>query len=300
MAQRVIAAGVSGENLNRAGIRDWVSVFKPRILVLLAVVAVVAGVVGSQGQTLWKEILLVAVAGVLASAGASLFNNLRDRDIDALMDRTRARPMANGRIGARAALVVAVALFAAGSSLALLVNTRAALLVVAGALIYAIVYTWGLKRRTPWNIVIGGLAGSCAVLAGWAAVSSDFGAEALLLAAVLVLWTPCHFWSFALVHQESYRKANVPMLPLVAGEKKTAGYILLHAILLSFVSLLLFVFSDLGLLYLAGATAFSAIFLAKSIHLAVRPERKIAWQHYKLSGFYLLGLFVSMLAATMI
>jgi len=281
-------------------IRDWISVFKPRILVLLVAVAVVSGLVGAREGVPWGSIALLAMSGTIASASASLLNNYRDRDIDAIMDRTRTRPLATGRINARAALIVGILLLVSGTVLALLVNVWSGVFVLSGALIYAVVYSYGLKRRTAWNIVIGGLAGSCAVLAGWSAVSTDFNTAAILIAAILFLWTPCHFWSFALVHQESYRKAKVPMLPVVAGEKKTSGYVLLHAVLLLLVSVLLYVFSDLGIVYLVGALICSLVFVTTSFRLFRSFDRGRAWRNYKLSGVYLLGLFASMLLATLV
>jgi protoheme IX farnesyltransferase len=151
-----------------------------------------------------------------------------------------------------------------------------------------------LKRRSSLNIVIGGLAGSCAVLGGWFSVTNQLSLTPLLIALVIFLWTPSHFWSFALVHRESYQKANIPMLPVVIGDKSTVNYILLHSGLLLLVSLLLYFLSPLNEIYLFASLALGTIFLASSIRLRRQLQRERAWSNYKLSGIYLLGLFLAM------
>ncbi|MBI2854612.1 MAG: protoheme IX farnesyltransferase [Chloroflexi bacterium] len=283
-----------------ASIRDYISLCKPRILALLVVVAVVTATVAAGPSVPWLRVALVAVAGVMASASASIMNNYMDRDIDAVMSRTRNRPMARGIIPAWKALSVAVGMLIVAVAISLLLSYLTAIFVLLGATVYALVYTWWLKRRTPVNIVVGGLAGSCAALAGWAAVATQLSAAPLVIAVILFLWTPSHFWSFALVHSESYREANIPMLPLVASRQATARYIMLHSALMVASSIALFFFSQLGPVYLAGALLFGGLFLGSNLLLWRRHERKTAWASYKFSGLYLLGLFAFMLIDVLI
>ncbi|MBI2957335.1 MAG: protoheme IX farnesyltransferase [Chloroflexi bacterium] len=276
-------------------ISDYVSLCKPRILALLVVVAVATAVVVSAPAVPWGRVWLVALSGALASASASVINNLMDRDMDTLMDRTRNRPLARGRVGPAKALALAIGLLSAGVALSLLLNYLTAIFVLLGALIYAFVYTWWLKRRSPLNIVVGGLAGSCAVLAGWAAVTAALSPAPFIIALMLFLWTPSHFWSFALVHRENYRKAGVPMLPLVAELSTTARYITLHTVLLVGASIALAFLSPLGTTYLVGAAVCGALFLWCNVLLWRNPRGKAAWASYKLSGMYLLTLLAFML-----
>lgn len=275
--------------------RDYISLCKPRIIVLLVAVAVVTAVVVSPPEVRWDRVALVALAGGLASAAASAANNLIDRDLDAVMDRTRHRPLATKRVPAKNALVLAMGLLFAGVGVSLFLGYLTAAFVTAGALIYSLVYTFWLKRRSPLNIVIGGLAGSCAVLAGWAAVTTKVSAAPFIIAFMLFVWTPSHFWSFALVHQENYRKGGIPMLPLVATRGTTVFYIILHTVVLVGASIALYLFSGLGLVYLSGALLFGAPFLGLSLLLWRDSRGKAAWAGYKFSGIYLAGLLASML-----
>lgn len=283
-----------------ARLRDYASLFKPRILLLLVAVAVATAAVAGGSATPWGRVALVALAGGLASASASVLNNLMDRDIDAVMDRTKTRPLARGRIEPLIALAMAIVLLALGLAVSLLLSYLTAAFVLAGAVVYAFIYTWWLKRRSPLNIVVGGLAGSCAVLAGWSAVTTVLSPAPFIMALILFLWTPGHFWSFALVHQENYRKAGVPMLPLVAGSRATARYITLHTAALVAASIALYFYSQLGPAYLIGAVACGAVFLACNIWMWLRPAGKVAWTNYKLSGLYLLGLLVFMLLGAVV
>jgi protoheme IX farnesyltransferase len=230
----------------------------------------------------------------MACAGSSLLNNYLDRDIDAIMERTRNRPLPRGRFASSKVLIIGLVLLILSLLIGLRLNYLVALLLLSGALVYVGLYTIWLKRRSSLNIVIGGLAGSCAVLGGWFSVTNQLSLTPLLIALVIFLWTPSHFWSFALVHRESYQKANVPMLPVVTGDKNTVNYIMLHSGLLLLVSLLLYFLSPLNELYLFASLVLGTIFLASSIRLRRQIRRERAWSNYKLSGIYLLGLFLAM------
>lgn len=272
--------------------KDFLSLIKLRVAALILFIAAVTALVASDGIIFLDKIALLTLAGALACAGSAMLNNYLDKDVDAIMERTKNRPLPSRRFAPRKALLIGVGLLILSLSVALRLNYLVALLVLAGAVIYVGVYTGWLKRLTSLNIVIGGLAGSCAVLGGWLAITRELSLTPFLLALLIFWWTPSHFWSFALVHQESYQKANIPMLPVIAGEKRTANYILLCSGLLLLTSLSLYYLSLLGEIYLFGSLLSGTIFLLSSLRLWRRPERDRAWSTYKLSGIYLLVLFL--------
>lgn len=274
---------------------DYLSILKLRIMALLVFVAGVTATVAGGGDIRWGRISLLALSGGLACLGSSLLNNYLDRDIDSLMPRTVSRALPQGKISPTIVLFAGLALVAVSLPIAWQLNWLVALLVLSGALVYVVIYTMWLKRRSAWNIVIGGLAGGCAALAGWFAVTTQVSLTPFLIALMVFLWTPSHFWSFALTHQESYRKAGVPMLPVVAGRRRTVTLILFHSIMLVVASLLLYFLGPLNVIYLAGSLLFGGIFLISSVWMWRSPRRKLDWSTYKLSGLCLLGLFVFML-----
>ncbi len=275
-------------------VEDYLSLLKLRIVALLVLVASVAAIVAGAGDIFFGRIILLLLAGGMACAGASLLNNYLDRDIDAIMERTKNRPLPNGRFAPRKVLLTGLVLLILSLLIALQLNYLVTLFILSGALVYVGLYTMWLKRRTSLNIVIGGLAGSCVALAGWFSITNQLSFTPFLIALLIFLWTPSHFWSFALVHRESYQKAGVPMLPVIVGAKRTANYILLHSGLLVLVSLLLYFLSPLEEIYLLGSLLLGILFLASSIRLQRQPQRERAWTNYKLSGIYLLGLFLVM------
>lgn len=234
----------------------------------LAGVAVTPGPVDA-----WRVAVLV-LAVLLASACAGGFNQYMEVDLDRRMGRTRNRPFVTGALRRSPAWllgfygVLAVSVLAAG----LATNLLAAAFVFLGAFFYGVVYTLWLKRRTWLNIVIGGLAGSFAVLAGAAAVSPQLGALPWVFAAILFLWTPSHFWSLAMAMGEDYRAAGVPMLPVLIGDARAAGVILANSVLLVAVSLAP-VFLGLGIVYLLGAAAGALVLLGKDLRLLRAPTR---------------------------
>ena len=216
-----------------------------------------------------------------SSASAGAFNQLVERELDARMARTRNRPFVTGRFragwpwlaGLAALLLVPVA------AAALAINLVSALYVFLGAFVYGVVYTVWLKRRTWLNIVVGGLAGSFAVLAGAAAVDPGLTTAPVLLAVVLFLWTPPHFWSLAFAYRDDYAAAGVPMLPVVMGEAAAAWIILGHTLALVALSLLPAAFG-LGWIYLLGAASGGALFVITSLRLVARPGRKRAMTNF--------------------
>ena len=257
--------------------RDILNLFKLRIGVAIALAAAAGLVVeGGQKPGLLQQIILV-LAVLVASASAGAFNQYVERDLDARMGRTRNRPFVTGRLahGPFWLWLIGAMLAASVCAAVLSSNWIAATYVFLGAFTYGVVYTVWLKRRTWWNIVVGGLAGSFAVLAGAAAVSASPGPEALALAVVLVLWTPPHFWSLAIACRADYEAAGVPMLPVVVGDARAARAIYASAILLVAASLVPFLYS-LNIIYLASAAAGGAFFLLRCRALVQRPGRETA------------------------
>jgi protoheme IX farnesyltransferase len=257
------------------------ALFKLRIGVVITWTAL-AAVSMTPGSALTPaQMLVLGLSVLIASASAGAFNQYVEHDLDRQMSRTRGRPFAAGRLVHDARWVWLIMALLAGSVAAAgyALNPLTALHVFLGAFFYAIVYTVWLKRRTWWNIVIGGLAGSFAVLAGAAAAGVPFDPQPLLLALVLFLWTPSHFWSLAIAYREDYVAAGVPMLPAVIGNQRSARVIFGNTAALVSVSLLP-VFFGAGWIYLAGAAAGGGWFLWKSYRLMQRPYRREAMKNF--------------------
>jgi len=267
-----------------ARIRELYSLFKLRIGFAIALSAV-AGLAVAPGTPppAW-QIAVLALAVLLSAASAGAFNQFAERDLDARMPRTRNRPFATGAYHAGTGWLVAIgAMLAAAVTLAAVaLNVYAALHVFLGAVVYGVVYTVWLKRRTWLNIVIGGLSGSFAVLAGASVVDPGIGAVPLILAGVLFLWTPPHFWSLAMALREEYAAAGVPMLPVVAGDRVAAKVIFGHTVLLVLLSLLPAAFGA-GWPYLAGAAIGGAVFVRTSAALVREPGRRTAMANFRAS-----------------
>lgn len=262
-------------------VKQYINVFKLRIGVVITLAAL-GGMAITPGQALTSwQILVLSLTVMMASAAAGAFNQYYERDIDAKMVRTQNRPFVSGffQHSRKWLVIIGLMLAVAVTSAAFAFNAMTALNIFLGAFTYAIVYTAWLKRRTWLNIVFGGLAGSFAVLAGAAAVDPSFGPLPALLALVLFLWTPPHFWSLAIVIRDQYAAAGVPMLPVVKGDKKAARIILGHTILLVLVSLMP-VFYGLGWIYLTGALLGGAYFLVKSVQLLRNPTKQTAMANF--------------------
>ncbi|MDP6100509.1 MAG: heme o synthase [Dehalococcoidia bacterium] len=277
-------------------VKGYVSLFKLRIVGLLLFIAMLAALTADGGLPPISSLLLLAAGGGLASAGASALNHYIDRDMDGLMPRTQTRILASGRLphpGVAAALGVGLLLFSVPFSLRLGVPVAAYTLL--GAFVYVVIYTLWLKRRSSLNIIIGGLSGSFAVLAGWSMVNPSISPFPLLIAALVFLWTPLHFWNFALVHLEQYRLASVPMMPVILGRAMAGRHICLNAASLFLLSLVPYFMGYMGPVYLVAALGLG-ILLRGNLKLLRRPTAQTAWANYKLSGPYLAGLFIAMAA----
>ena len=276
--------------------RDLVVLLKLRIGVLVVLTAV-TGAIAAGGRDA-GTLTLLALACFAASAGASAINHYVDRDLDARMARTAGRPLPAGRLAPRAALAVGSALVAASGAVGAALDPVAAAYLLAGALTYAVVYTSWLKRRTPYSIVVGGAAGSFAALAGWQTESSTWAAAPQLLALVLLLWTPSHFWSLAIVLERDYRAAGVPALSAVAGTRRTADAVFANTLALVVSSLALAWFA--GLPYLAIAAPAGLWFLRETDLLRRAPETTRAFRVFKLSGLYLLAVFAALVLSAFV
>lgn len=261
--------------------KDVISIFKLRIGVTIMMSAV-GGVAVTPGPLpdLWR-VALLGLAVFMASASAGAFNQWAEADLDRQMKRTAGRPFARGRFKANGIWLAAIlGLLAVAVALAAWVsNLHAAFHTFMGAFVYGIVYTVWLKRRSWTNIVVGGAAGSFAVLAGAAAVDPSIPLEPLLLTIVIFLWTPPHFWSLAIAAHDSYSTARVPMLPVIAGDSLTAKVILAHTALLVGLSLVP-AYYGMGAIYLAGAASGGALFVWTSIRLVAEPSRKRAIHNF--------------------
>ncbi|MBD5606949.1 MAG: protoheme IX farnesyltransferase, partial [Candidatus Eremiobacteraeota bacterium] len=256
---------------------DYYELTKPRIMYLLLITTFAAMVMAAHGLPPLALTLFTLVGGALAAGSAGAFNCVIDRDIDRLMARTMTRPVATGRITARAGVVFATALgIASFALLYLLVNPLAAWLSLAGNAYYVIVYTLWLKRTTTLNIVIGGAAGAVPPLVGWAAVAHGIGGPALGLFALIFLWTPPHFWALALMANTDYHKANVPMLPNVRGAERTKKEIFVYTLVLVAVSLALTPLGVMGLWYFVPAAILGAVFVWDAWKMLVGPTKPLA------------------------
>lgn len=275
---------------------DFITLTKPRIISLLLVTTVAPMFITPAGLPSWQLVLWVTLGGYLMAGGANAINMWFDRDIDDLMARTRLRPIPSNRIAPPVALTF-------GVSLAVLafvifwtqVNPLSAWLALGGLLFYVLVYTAWLKRTSPHNIVIGGAAGAFPPLVGWAAMTNGLDLAAAYLFVIIFYWTPPHFWALALIKQQDYRKAGVPMLPVVEGDAETKRQILLYTLMLIPLTLMPALFGALGLLYFIAALVLGGRLLWYCLKLRRDPNPiPTAWGLYKFSLLYLFLLFVAM------
>jgi len=281
---------------SRELVSDMVALTKPAIMSLLLLTAIGAMFLAARGVPPFSLLAATIVGGAAASGGASALNHYFDRDIDEVMRRTRRRPLPSHRVPDEWAVGLGIVLnIIAFAVLALFANVLAAALAVAGTLFYILVYTLWLKRSTVQNIVIGGAAGAIPPLVGWAAVTGSLDLEAWLLFAIIFFWTPAHFWALALLISDDYKRAGIPMLPVVRGEEATTWGIFTYALSLVPLSLLLFLGGGLGPLYLVVAVGLGLVFVGWAVRLiraAAARRRAVARGLYVYSLLYLALLFV--------
>jgi protoheme IX farnesyltransferase len=276
--------------------RDYLELTKPKVVVLMLITSLVGMFLATRAGVPW-QILLFGDLGIgLCAGAAAAVNHVVDRRIDSIMARTHKRPVTSGRVSPVAALGFALLLAVSGMALLLIfTNPLAAWLTLASLLGYAVIYTGFLKRATPQNIVIGGLAGAAPPLLGWVAVTGELTAEPLLLVLIIFAWTPPHFWALAIHRKDEYAKANIPMLPVTHGEHYTKAHILLYTCVMFAVTLLPYAIHMSGLLYLVCAIGLGARFLHWSWVLYRDSKPHAAINTFKHSIWYLFALFIALL-----
>ena len=282
-------------------IKSYISLTKPRIIELLLVTTVPTMFLASNGWPDWYLVLATLIGGALAAGGANALNNVVDRDIDALMDRTAHRPLVTGKVTVRGAVALGITL----SLLSVIwlesqVNTLSALFAASAIVFYVCVYTLLLKRRTSSNIVWGGAAGCFPVLIGWAAVSNSISLAPIVLFLIVFWWTPPHYWPLSMQYRKDYENAGIPMLPVVADREKVASQIAIYSWIMVATTFVLPLVSELSVVYLVGAVVLNAIFMrevyalknrANSDDLEINPMKLFHWSITWLALlFFLIGL----------
>jgi len=283
-------------NAGQASFMDYLEMCKPRVVAMMLLTSVIGMFLAVPGMVPF-EILLFGNLGIALAAGsAAAVNHIIDRQIDLVMARTQARPVAQGRVKLPQAIAFAAVIGVAGiAMLALLVNLLTAWLTLASLIGYAFIYSGYLKRATPQNITIGGLSGAVPPLLGWTSVTGTLDPNALLLVLIIFAWTPPHFWALAIHRQEEYAKVKIPMLPVTHGERFTILHIMLYTLIMIAVSLLPFVMGMSGLLYLLSAIALGLGFLYWAIVLVRGTNPQAPLKTFRYSITYLMVLFVAML-----
>ena len=282
--------------ISQSLVRDYIALTKPRIITLLLFTALGGMFLAAEGAPDVSLMLLVMGGGALASGGANALNQYLERDIDGQMARTRNRPVVTGRVQPGQALTFGIGLnVIAFVVLSTYVNTLSALLTLSATLFYIFVYTKGLKRVTPQNIVIGGAAGAIPPVVGWTAVTGSLDLPALYLFAIIFFWTPPHFWALSLLLKDDYAKAKVPMLPVVVGVEETKKTILLYTLLVVALTLMFFATRYVGWIYLAASSALGSAFIYYAWRLRQRPGIEGARALFHYSMLYLALLFLSIM-----
>ncbi|RUO37682.1 protoheme IX farnesyltransferase [Aliidiomarina shirensis] len=280
----------------RASWREYLELTKPRVVALLLLTALV-GMALATPTWVAADILIPAMLGIgLMASSAAAINHLVDRHIDAKMARTLRRPLPTGALSPKKVLTFAMIIGALGYVvLDVFVNRITAVLTLASLVGYAVIYTMYLKRATPQNIVIGGLAGAAPPLLGWTAVTGEIHAYPLLLVMIVFTWTPPHFWALAVHRAKDYAKAEIPMLPVTHGIEFTKTCILLYTVLLAAVCVLPYLIGMSGLIYLVGVSVLNLGFLAYALKLKYKPNKFTAFKMFKFSIWHLMGLFILLL-----
>lgn len=284
-----------------SAIKDYIEVSKPRIVIVLVITAVTSMLAATRFDGTpnaawdisgWKLLFLI-ISGSLSSMGASAINQFYDKNIDNLMGRTSKRPIPSGRLKANSVLIYGLALCVISVILAwFTLNPMATFMIGLGIFFYVVIYTMLLKRRTVWNIVIGGFAGSAAAMAGWATTTNSIDVLGFLVGWIVFMWTPPHFWCLAIKQREEYSKAKVPMLPVIYGNQVTAKYIFINSLILIPYSLSLYFFG-LGILYVGVAAVSGSLMTLYHYKLLKNPTPELAWKAYKVTAPYLVIIFVA-------
>lgn len=276
--------------------RDYLELCKPGVVALMLLTSLIGMLLAVPGMVPIDVLVLGNLGIALCAGSAAAVNHLVDRHVDVKMARTFNRPVAKGRVGPRQAVIFAFVMGLLGMLVLMFgVNPMTAWLTLASLVGYAFVYTLFLKRATPQNIVIGGLAGAAPPLLGWTAVTGEIDGHALLLVLIIFAWTPPHFWALAVHRKAEYAKAEIPMLPVTHGEKYTKLHIVLYTLILIVVTLLPFVTRMMNVFYLLGAVVLGLGFLYYSVVLMLGKNKNAGMDTFRYSIIYLMALFVVML-----
>lgn len=276
--------------------RAYYDITKPRVVALLVLTAVVGMSLSVPGGLPWQKFVPAMLGIALLSSAAAAINHIVDEKIDAIMGRTHNRPLPEGRISPNEAIIFAASIALLGFVLLFaFVNPLTAFLTLSGLVGYSFIYTLYLKRATPQNITIGGLAGAIPPLLGWTAMTNDVHPHALLLVLIIFTWTPPHFWALAIHRKNDYAKVNIPMLPVTHGVNFTKTQILLYTVLLFVVGLLPYLVGMSNWLYLIGAVSLNLIFFAYAWKLKFNADEDTAMETFKFSIVHLMLLFVILL-----
>jgi protoheme IX farnesyltransferase len=278
-------------------VKTYWEVTKPKIWYLLVFTAFMSSLIAYHVHDITisaTTLILVIISVIAGSAAANTLTNYIDRDIDAKMERTRSRPIPSGRISPRSALYYGLVLASISVVLAYFINIWALGLMIFGLFDNVLVYSKWLKRRSLWNIILGGFSGGAPALIGYVAVTTATIELGFVLAGLSFLWIPTHIWSLALHIREDYARANVPMLPVVKSESTSVRVIAGTTLMMVLFSILPFFMNTFGMIYLGVASALGAIIIAMSISLLVRPTEKKSWTLFKFSSPYLALLFIAM------
>jgi protoheme IX farnesyltransferase len=282
--------------MEQANWRDYLELTKPKVVALMLLTAVIGMFMAVPGMVSWQVLLYGNLGIGLCAGSAAAVNHLVDYRIDTVMARTRNRPLAQGKVGIPQAIAFALLLGVAGMYLLLSqINALTAWLTLASLLGYAVIYTMFLKRATPQNIVIGGLAGAAPPLLGWTAVTGEIHGHALLLVLIIFAWTPPHFWALAIHRREEYASVDIPMLPVTHGVPYTKLHIMLYTLIMFAITLLPFATRMSGPWYLAGAVLLGGIFLYRAALLLWGSDPRAAMDTFRYSITYLMLLFIVML-----
>ena len=278
--------------------KKYIELCKPKVVMLIVFTAIVGMLLSTQGALVWQTMIFATLGIGLASASGAAINQLVEKKIDAIMERTQSRPLPQGDLDDKKALIFALAIGTIGILILYVwVNLLTTILTFISLIGYAVIYTIFLKRSTSQNIVLGGAAGAAPPLLGWTAMTGEVQSEALLLFLIIFVWTPPHFWALAIRRRDEYAKAGIPMLPVTHGVPFTKLQILLYTLLLVAVTILPFIIQMSGLIYLAGAIALGIGFLRYAIALYITDDSdKLAMKTFGYSIFYLNLLFIFFLA----
>ncbi len=276
--------------------RDYFALCKPRVVLLILFTAIVGMLLSTPGMIPLDTFVIATVGIGLAASSAAAINHVAEHRIDALMARTKGRPLPQGDLNRTHALMFALVLgFLSMYLLVAFVNTLTAVLTFASLIGYAVLYTMYLKYATPQNIVIGGAAGAAPPVLGWTAITGTVDPHALLLFLIIFAWTPPHFWALALYRKNEYAAIGMPMLPVTHGDQFTRLHVLLYTVILCIVTILPYITQMSGLIYLAGATVLNALFMYYAIRIYRNYSDELAKKTFRYSILYLALLFVALL-----